>query len=117
MNLEEDLISTVHQSIVGAIKTKLEGYNSPLDKLIKESVERHDGEIRNALDASIKGALQGDFALALQDACTRKLAKVLISKMEGELEKRVGELRQSPDFRARLTVVVDDLVKSMSAKS
>lgn len=116
MNLEDQVIATVHSALTEAIKAKLTaGYNSPLDALVKQSIEKHEGEIRSALDASIKGALQGDFATALADACTRKLAKVLISKMEGELEKRVGELRASPEFRSRLTVAVDDIVRSMSA--
>lgn len=116
MNLEDQVIATVHSALTDAIKAKLTaGYNSPLDLLIKQSIDKHEAGIRSALDSAIQGALQGDFAVALADACTRKLAKVLISKMEGELEKRVGELRSSPEFRSRLTVAVDDLVKSMSA--
>jgi hypothetical protein len=114
MNLEDQVIATVHSALTEAIKTKLSSYHGPLDSLIKQSIEKHQAEITKALDAAMKGALQGEFAEALADACTRKLAKVLISKMEGELEKRVGELRSSPEFRSRLTVAIDDIVKSLA---
>lgn len=114
LNLENEVIRAAHSAITAAIKQRLEGYNSPLDNYIKASIERHSDGIRAALDAAISNALKGDFAEALADACTRKLAKVIISKMEGELEKRVGELRSSPEFRSRLTVAIDDLIKSMS---
>lgn len=116
MNLENEIIGTVHSAIADAIKTKLSGYNTPLDKLIAETVQKHDAQFRTILDKCVNDALSGDFAVALADACTRKLAKVLISKMEGALEKQATELRSSPEFRAKLTVLVDDLVTSMITK-
>ncbi len=114
MNLEENVISSVHSALAECIKKKMEGYGSPLDPLIKASVEKHEGQIRAALDSSVVAALSGDFAEALKDACTRKLAKVLISKMEGEIEKRANELRADPEFRARLTIAITEVVKGIN---
>lgn len=90
MNLEDQAIGTVHSAITEAIKTKLSsGYNSPLDCLIKQAIDNNSAKISSML---------------LQDACARKLAKVIISKAEGEIEKQANELRSSPEFRAKLTI-------------
>lgn len=109
-------MSTVHSAITDAIKTKLSSYNSPLDKLIESAIAKNNGEIQALLDNAVKEATQADFKSALVDATTRKLAKVLISKMEGEIEKKVGDLRSSPEFRSRLVVAIDDIVKSLAVK-
>lgn len=117
MNIEENVISTVHSAITEVIKAKLSGYNSPLDKIIADSVADKTTSIRFLLDEAIGGALVGDFREALKDACTRKLAKVLISKMEGEIEKRANDLRADPEFRARLTIAITDVVKEIGTKA
>lgn len=116
MNLEEQVISTVHSAITEAIKTKLGGYGSPLDKLVNESIQRHSSGISALLDEAVSACLKGDFKEALQDACTRKLAKVLISKSEGEIEKQANELRSSPEFRAKLVVAISETVKAVAGK-
>lgn len=114
MNLEENVISTVHSAITEAIKAKLaSGYNSPLDALIKASVDKHSPAIQGMMDKAIQDALTGDFATALADACTRKLAKVIIQKMEGEIEKKANDLRGSPEFRAKLTLAVSEVISSI----
>ena len=37
--------------------------------------------------------------------------RVLISKFEGEIEKRAAELRSSPEFRARVTLAIEKAIK------
>lgn len=112
MNLEDQIIGTVHSSIAEAIKTKLSGYNTPLDNLIKQSIEKNAESISSMLNDAVAGCLIGDFRAALQDACAKKLAKVIISKAEGEIEKQANELRSSPEFRAKLTIAITDTIKS-----
>lgn len=116
MNLEEQVIKTVHEALTEAIKSKLGGYNTPLDRLINECIQRHSSGISALLDEAVSACLKGDFKEALQDACTRRLAKVLISKSEGEIEKQANELRSSPEFRAKLVVAISETVKSVVGK-
>lgn len=112
MNLEDQVIGTVHSAITEAIKTKLGGYNSPLDGLIKQAIENNSVKISSMLNEAVATCLTGDFKEKLQDACARKLAKVLISKAEGEIEKQANELRSSHEFRAKLTIAITETVKS-----
>lgn len=115
MNLEENVIQTVHSAITEAIKTKLSGYSSPLDSLINQSINKHSAQISAVLDDAVGAVLKGDFAEALKDACGKKLAKVIIAKAEGEIEKKANDLRSSPEFRAKLTVAISEVVKSFRA--
>lgn len=115
LDLENEIVGAAHSAITAAMKTKLEGYNTPLDTLIKEVVAKHYPAIQARLDAAVESALTGDFGAALEDACAKKLAKVLISKMEGEIEKQANELRSSPEFRAKLVLAIGDVVKSFQS--
>lgn len=115
LDLESEIVSAAHSAIITGIKKQLEGYNSPIDPLVKSVVEANSSSLRERLDGAVKTALSGDFAAAMEDACAKKLAKVLISKMEGEIEKQANELRSSPEFRAKLTVAISEVVKSFKA--
>jgi len=42
-----------------------------------------------------------------------KLAKVLISKMSGELEKKVNELKQDPTTRAKITLAINKVMEDV----
>ena len=111
MNLEENVVGTVHSAITGAIKSSLEGFNSPLQPFIKNVIERRKADFENLLNEAVTEALTGDFREVLKDACAKKLAKVIISKSEGEIEKQANDLRSSPEFRAKLTVAISVCVK------
>ncbi len=115
MNLEDHVISTVHSAIADAIKTNLVGYNSPMDAFIRSAFEKHKDKIQAVFDGAVIDCMTKDFGAALQDACAKKLAKVLISKMEGEIEKRANNLRANPEFRARLTIAITDTLKGIGA--
>ncbi len=114
MNLEQDIISSAHQAITSAIKNKLEGYDSPLLPLIKTVIEKRKTEFEAMLNEAVTGALGGEFREALKDACMRKLAKVVISKSEGEIERQANELRSSPPFRAQLTLAIDKCLREFN---
>jgi G:T/U-mismatch repair DNA glycosylase len=112
LDLENEVVAAAHSAIVDAMKSKLTSYHTPLDELIKVVVAKHAPAIQARLDAAVEHALTGEFGTALEDACTKKLAKVLISKMEGEIEKQANELRQSPEFRSKLVLAISEVVKS-----
>jgi hypothetical protein len=115
MNLENNIIETVHSAIGEAIKARLAiGYHdSPMNKMIDSVIVAREPAIRKLVEEAIDGALSGDLRTAIKDACAHKLARVLVSKMEGEIEKRAVELRQSPEFRAKVTLAIEQAVKGI----
>lgn len=115
MDLEKQIYETVTQGIGEAIKDRLNrGYSdNPLNKMVDAVVVSREPALRKLIEDAVDGALVGDFRAALQEAVTHKLARVLTSKMEGEIEKRANELRSSPEVRARITLAIEQAVKSV----
>ena len=113
-SLEEQIIQTVHEGIGEAVKSRL-GYNKPLTEMLDRVVQSRELEISKLIEDALDGALRGDFRAALQEALTHKLARVITSKMEGEVEKRANELRATPEVRARITLAVSSVLKEITA--
>lgn len=111
--LEEIVLKTIKESIQEAVKARMsQGYTeNPLNKLVDSVVTAHIEELRGILDVAMSKAIKGDFKKELQDAFNHKLARVLVSKFEGEIEKRAAELRSSPEFRARVTLAIEKAIK------
>jgi hypothetical protein len=116
MDLQKQIYDSIVVGVAEAIKDRLNrGYaDNPLNKLIDSVVVSREAEIRKLIEDAIDGALIGDFRTALRDAVTHKLARVITSKLEGEIEKRANELRASPEVRARITLAIDQALKSVS---
>jgi len=111
--IEIRVADLVTQGIAEAVKTKLGGYNGPLDKLVADIVTSREPQIRKVIEEAVDTALTGDFKIEIQSAVAHKLARVLVSKMEGEIEKRVTELRASPEVRAKITLAVSKVIEGM----
>lgn len=111
--MEKTLTSAVHSAIFEAVKAKIAGYNSPLDPMINAVVEKRGDLIRTLVDDAFTDALSGQLREGLRTALAHKLAKILVSKMEGEIEKRVNDLRSNPTTRATITLAVENAIKSL----
>jgi len=111
--LEKEILNQVKDAIAKSIVAALAGYNSPLNKMIEVVIARKHNAIELMLERAVDEALTGDLKADLQTACSHKLARVLISKMEGEIEKRANDLRANPEFRAKLTVAIANAVKGL----
>lgn len=113
MDLQKLVEQTVRESLADAVASKLGGYNSPLDAMIADVVKIHDGAFRTLLLESIGSALADhDFRRTIATAVRAKLARTLIEKFGGELEKQVNQLKSDPTTRARITTAIDDIVKA-----
>lgn len=112
--LEQQVGWAVRESVAKAIHERMSSYGSPLFKFIDEAVAKKSAQIAALVDESVEGALTGDFREEVKKACTAKLARVIISKTEGEIEKTANDLRQSPEFRAKLTLAVSAVVSEFT---
>lgn len=111
-NLEKDILRIAKASIEESITSALSGYNGPLKELTQQVINKN-AETLNALinDEFVSLLDSQEFRRALGEALHAKLAKTLVSRMGGELEKRVNELQQNPTTRAALTLAVDRVIK------
>lgn len=118
MNIDADklLNDAIRHGLHEAVKDKLTGYSSPLDKLIAEVIAARSGEFRQLLDDSIKSCMTDvEFRESIASAVRTSLARTLIQRFGGEMEKQVNVLKSDPSTRARITLAIEEIVKSQSS--
>lgn len=117
MEIDADkmLEHAIQDGLRKCIADKFGGYNSPLDGLIKSSIEKHSGKFRTLLEDAIATAVtDADFRNEITQAVHRNLAKTLVQRFGGEIEKQVNVLKSDPTTRARITLAIEDIVKTQA---
>lgn len=108
--LEQQVASQVRDSIGEAIKKKLEGYGTPLDKIIERAVAAQQEELFDLIRDAFAEVTIGEIKAQIKQSAAHKIAKVLVSKMEGEIEKRVNDFRSDPATRARIVLAIEKAI-------
>lgn len=114
--MELDSEKLLEQAIRGALtegmKEKLR-YNGTIDTLLKLSIEKHDAKFRSMLEDAIGSCVNDDsFREEIAGAVRTSLAKTLVQRFGGEIEKQVNALKSDPTTRARITIAIEEIVKS-----
>ena len=105
--------NAIRDALREGIKGKFTVYNSPLDKLCTEAMEKHKAAFRTLLEDSIGTCVADqDFRDEIATATRRTLAKTLVQRFGGEIEKQVNALKSDPTTRARITLAIEEIVKS-----
>lgn len=113
LDIEKQVKNAICDGIREGVKSKLGGYNSPLDKLIAASLEKHSSEFRDLLESGIASCVvDAEFRDEITKAIQHKLASTLIQRFGGEMEKQVNVLKSDPTTRARITLAIEEIVKS-----
>lgn len=113
IDAEELLVNSLRDGLREAVKSKLTGYQSPFDNLIKELIAKYDTDFRSLLGGAINSAIGDEkFREEIRDAIRHNLAKTLVQRFGGELEKQVNALKSDPTTRARITLAIEEIVKS-----
>lgn len=87
-------------------------YNNPFQKSIEETIAKHDKAFRDILSEALNSAIGDDpFREEIRMAVRKQLAKTLIARFGGELEKQVNTLKSDPTTRARITLAIDEILK------
>lgn len=113
IDIEKQVLHALYDGIRDGVKTKFSGYNSPLDKLLQSSLEIYSTAIRNLLESSIASCITDEkFREEIATAVRHKLASTLIQRFGGEMEKQVNVLKSDPTTRARITLAIEEIVKT-----
>lgn len=87
-------------------------YNNPIDTLVNKSLEAHSGTFRKILEDSIATCVADEsFREEIASSVRAKLAKTLVHRFGGEMEKQVNVLKSDPTTRARITLAIEEVVK------
>lgn len=117
---EKLIFYAVRDAIREGIKDKLsKSYDNPLFKLVEDCIKRRSQEISSIIDDAIVKCVCGtysNFKEQFMEEAQRIIAKQLIAKFSGEIEKTVNILKSDPSTRAKITLAVDECVKSLTVK-
>jgi len=109
--LEKAVLHDTQQAIGEAIKINLTSYNSSFNKLVNEIIENHREELRKIIDESFTSTIKSkSFKESVNNAFNHKLARVLVSKLEGSVEKTVNTLRSDPTLRAKMVLAIEGII-------
>lgn len=103
--------------VVDAVKSKFikeldTGYSNPMDEFIRETINKHKDLICNTLNNLLIDSLaSNEFKQTLQEEFNRKIAKTLISKLSGGVEKSVNEIMMNAETKAKLILAITNIVK------
>lgn len=113
-DIQDVLLKAIQEGISRGVKdTITSNYNNPFTKVIASVIEGNDSKLRTMLADSLNSAV-GDpaFSEEIRGAVRATLAKTLVARFGGELEKQVNALKSDPTTRARITVAIEEIVKS-----
>ena len=109
--LEKQIRDQAAAGVRDAIKAELVGYNKPLNNLAESVINNNRNRLYDIMDAGINNLLdEEEFVVELQSSLNQKLARTLIQKFGGELEKQVNALKQNPETRAKIMLAITTIV-------
>jgi hypothetical protein len=117
LDAEQIIFNAVRDGLREGVKGKLAcGYNDPLNTIINQCVTAHGEDFRKMLGDALQSCI-GDpaFQQEMRESVRHVLAKTLVARFGGELEKQVNALKSDPATRARITVAIEDIVKSKTS--
>ena len=121
MEIDTDKLieNAIRDGIREAVKNKFSSHygDNPLSKLIESAVAKNADSFRELLGESMATCLKdGEFRDEIAKSVRHTLAKTLIARFGGEMEKQVNVLKSDPATRARITLAIEEIVKERSAK-
>ncbi len=114
MNIDEEIVNAVRDGIRKGVGDRISAnYNSPLDGVIKAAIESKVIAFRGLLDEAIQSCLSDDeFRESIKKSVRHHIAKKLVERFGGEVEKQVNVLKSDPTTRARITLAIEEITKS-----
>ena len=109
--MEKAILEQVGKALNECMVKELVGYNKPLSQLTERVIKANEDKLFALISTEFDQLLDSSiFKKSLKQALNDKLAKVLVSRMGGELEKQVNALKADPRTRAKITMAIDDLL-------
>lgn len=117
-SLESEVVKAAQNSITTALAAAMTGYNSPLVKYASNVVSKYQNALESLFDEAVKDGIQTDeFKARVREVLISKIAKTMISGVDGSIDKTINLMKQDAVFRSRLTLAVNNLVEEFLEQS
>lgn len=111
IQFEDEIMKAVDTSLSKALSEALTGYNSPLVKYAQNVVQKYQAQIEGIFSDVVQEAIKtDDFKQRVREVLLNKIAKTMISGVDGSIDKTINLMKQDAIFRSRLTLSVNTLV-------
>jgi len=111
INSDEVVSEAIKVGFIEAVKEQFGGYHSPVELMIKNAIKNAESEIQGILNEAIKDCLSDTvFRDNLKESTRCCLAKTLVKRFGGELEKQINALKSDPTTRARIVMAIEEIV-------
>ncbi len=115
MEIDADklLLDAVRDGLREGIKGRMtQTYQNPFDELVKGAIAAHGPSLQRLVSEAIAACIGDDqFRASLAEQARHAVAKQLVQKFGGELEKQVNALKSDPTTRARITLAIEEIVR------
>lgn len=115
MEIDADkmLEHAIREGMTERCKDVFKGYNSPMDKVINRAIEDNRSELVQLLSDAVKSCVGDEaFREEIKSSTRKVLAKTLVARFGGEIEKQVNALKSDPTTRARIVLAIEEIVQS-----
>lgn len=117
VQMEDEIMKSVDASLEKALNEALTGYNSPLTKYAHNVVTKYQSQIESLFDEVVKEGIGTDeFRQRVREVLLNKIAKTMISGVDGNIDKTINLMKQDQVFRSRLTLSINTLVDEFLQK-
>jgi hypothetical protein len=111
MDFEQEILNGLHGGIQKVIQQQLGSYDSPLQHMTEEVMEKNKSMIIQKMDKAFKSVIENpDFEKILQEEFSHHIARILISKMDGLTEKTASEIKNNPVTKAKLLLAIQKII-------
>ena len=94
---KKTILGIAVEAIQAKIALQFEGYNSPLGPIINEVVQEHRDELKAIVDQCLTSTIgDKEFKTVIRHEFKHKVAKSLVGKLEGAVEKAAEAFRREP---------------------
>jgi len=109
---KKSIMEIITDALNSKIGERLNGYSSPLNNIVDEVVNENADTIREICRNALKTVVSDkQFEKSVRQEFEHKVAKSMVGKLEGSVEKAVEVLRQNPTLRAEIILVIEKMVK------
>ena len=113
LDLNKEILNTVRNSIHEAIKASLNGYSSPLTKMVNDVVLEHDAELRTIMREALSSVVASkEFRASVKEAFLHKVARTLVDNLDGAVKQAAEKLKQDPTIKAQMVLAIQAIVDS-----
>jgi hypothetical protein len=117
LSLETEVVNAAQNAITTALASAMTGYASPLVKYATNVVSKYQGSLEAIFDEAVREGISTDeFKVRVREVMISKIAKTMISGVDGSIDKTINLMKQDQVFRSRLTLSVNNLVEEFLAQ-